>query len=61
MTNEEKIKSMSVEKLAEFIDGVFRAGGRFVDPPYCKEPCTKPVDYPCRHCAEEWLGEEAKE
>ena len=60
MTNEEKIKAMSCEKLAEFIDDIYREGKRFVDPPYCKEPCTKPVDHPCRLCAEEWLGEEAK-
>lgn len=60
MTNENKIKSMSVEKLAEFIDDIYREGKRFVDPPYCKKPCTKHVDYPCRLCVEEWLKQESK-
>lgn len=60
MTNEEKIKAMSREEMAEFIDDIYREGKRFVDPPYCKKPCTQSLDYPCRLCAEEWLGKEAK-
>ena len=58
-TNEEKIKAMSREELAEFIADIYHEGACFVDAPYCKEPCTRPG--PCHICAEEWLGKEAKE
>ena len=60
MTNENKIKSMSLEKLAEFIDDIYREGKRFVNPPYCENSCTKPINYPCRLCVEEWLRKDSK-
>lgn len=61
MTNEEKIKAMTREELAEFMADFYHDGACFVDPPYCKKPCTEPVYYPCRLCAEKWLKQEAKE
>lgn len=61
MTNEEKIKAMTRKELAKLIDDISREGKHFVDPPYCKKPCTEPVYYPCRLCAEKWLKQEAKE
>lgn len=57
MTNEERIKSMSRDELAETID-VLLIIDRFYTQrvaPYCHEPCTNS----CYSCIYNWLGEEA--
>lgn len=51
-TNEEKIKSMSKEELAEFLIQIDLG-----PEPYCHRPCAER----CEDCVVEWLGEEAKE
>lgn len=53
MTNEEKIRKMSREELAEFI-----LGKRY---PYCSgaHNCTK--NYDCHGCAFDWPGEDVEE
>lgn len=55
MNNYEKIKSMNVEKMAEFIN---TCGHDF--PPYCNyEKATKlECDQNCLKCAEQWLLQE---
>lgn len=57
MTNEEMIKSMSQDDLAEFINNLFIIGRNFNQPPpYCYEPCHSSS---CYSCAYYWLEEEA--
>ena len=58
MTNEEKIKAMSREEMAEAMVG------KIVAPKYCAALCPKcecPEHMDCVRCAFEWLREEAKE
>ena len=60
MTNEEKIKAMSREELAEFIVDVY---ANCMGPPFCHEPfrCARVLqeESPCIDCVLLWLGEEA--
>ena len=51
MTNEEKIKAMSREEMAEAM------AGKIGLPEYCAAVCPEHMD--CVRCAFEWLGEEA--
>ena len=58
MTNEEKIRTMSREELAEAM------AGKIVAPKYCaalRPKCECPEHMDCVRCASEWLDKEVEE
>lgn len=60
MTNEERIKSMSQDELAEFLDNLYIMGRDFQKPPpYCHDPCRYSRYRGCYGCVYDWLEEEA--
>ena len=70
MTNFEKIKTMSVDEMAEFLNMVSKqedlgAASKLFDEPckdgnqYCRQEDFQNSPYGCKDCFKEWLEREA--
>ena len=59
ITNADRIRSMSDEKLAELLDSVDNGGIRALDVDYPCDECTQKTK--CEDCFKEWLQSEVEE